>query len=189
MVNILYDVTNDLQDCISNVCIIAHSMGNYVFREALTSLVGSSRSPAGTFIDQFIMIGADVGNTSLEHNGKGFGITRFSNRVSVYFSPDDSTLSKSKRKNSRPRLGRTLSSGYIQTPDNVVFCDCREWANESQLGKLYKKPPSVHSCYRSVDAILKDMFYTLIGIDREMIPERKMLIMNKLYRLVAKSED
>ncbi len=189
MVNILYDVTNNLKNCISNVCVIAHSMGNYVFREALTSLVGSSRSPAGTFIDQFIMIGADVGNSSLEYNGKGLGITRFSNRVSVYFSPADSTLAKSKRKNGRPRLGRTLSSGYTQTPDNVVFCDCREWANEKQLKQLFEKPPSVHSCYRSIDAILKDMFYTLIGIDREMIPERKMLVMNKLYRLVAKSED
>lgn len=185
MVNILYDVTNNLDRCISNVCVIAHSMGNYVFREALTALAGSARSPAGTFIDQFLMIGADLGNTSLEPHGKGFGITRFSNRVSVYFSPADSTLRKSNRKNGRPRLGRTLSGKYCETPDNVLFCDCKEWANDEKLSELFKHPPSVHSCYRSVPQILQDMFLTLYGIDRAMITGREEVVMNKHYRLIA----
>lgn len=186
MVHLLFQVTNNLEDCISNVCVIAHSMGNYVFREALTALAGSPRAPAGTFIDQFVSIGADIGNTSLEPNGKGFGIVRFSNRVSVFFTPADSTLSKSKRKNGRPRLGRTLSQGFRTTPGNVLFVDCREWANKDSLQELFgKRAPSVHSSYRSVPAILSDMYYTLSGIDREMIPARKSIEMNKLYRMRA----
>lgn len=186
MVHLLFQVTNNLEDCISNVSVIAHSMGNYVFREALTALVGSSRAPAGTFLDQFISIGADVGNTSLEPNGKGFGIFRFSNRVSVFLSPADSTLRKSKRKNGRARLGRTLSQGFRTTPRNVLFVDCREWANKDSLEELFgKHAPSVHSCYRSVPAILTDMYHTIRAVDREMIPGREPIESNKLYHLKA----
>ncbi len=184
MVHLLYTATNNLQDCISNACVIAHSMGNYVFREALTSLVSAPQSPAGTFIDQMIMLAADVGNTSLEPGGKGFGINRFSNRVTVYFSPADSTLKKSKRKNGRQRLGRTLSGSYLETPDNVVFLDCRNWANKEKLDELFgRKAPSVHSCYRSVPVILEDMFAVLRGVDRDMFPRRDRMDMNKHYEL------
>lgn len=184
MVHLLFEVTNELTDCISNVSVIAHSMGNYVLREALTSIAGSPHAPAGTFIDQFLMIGADVSNTSLEPGGKGFGITRFSNRVSVYYTPADSTLSKSKRKNGRPRLGRTLSSDYIETPDNVVFIDCRLWANGDKIDEIFPNDtPSVHSSYRSIPAIIGDMFNVLRGVDREMFPARKTLVLNKLYLL------
>lgn len=184
MVHRLYQATNDLSECISNVSVCAHSMGNYVFREAFTSLAGSPQSPAGTFVDQFVMFGADIGNTSLEPGGKGFGIPRFSNRVSVYFSPADSTLAKSKRKNGRPRLGRSLSSGYRQTPDSVVFIDSRHWANEDKLNELFgDRAPSVHSCFRSVGAMLKDMFEVLKGVDREIVPRRKPVVLNKHYAM------
>ena len=189
MVHLLFQITNNLEDCISNVCVVAHSMGNYVFREALTALAGSPKAPAGTFIDQFVSIGADVGNISLEPNGKGFGIVRFSNRVSVFFTPADSTLSKSKRKNGRPRLGRTLSQSFRTTQGNVLFIDCRDWANGDKLEALFgKRAPSVHSCYRSVPAILRDMYHTLSGIDREMIPDRESVEMNKLYRMKVVEE-
>ncbi len=184
LVHLLFRETHNLEKCISNVCVIAHSMGNYVFRESLAALVGSSKAPAGTFINQFASIGADIGNTSLEPGGKGFGLTRFSDRITVYFSPADSTLSKSRRKNGRSRLGRTLSQDYETTPANVVFVDCRAWANESTLDELFPKgAPSVHSCYRSVPAILKDLFEVLRGTDREMIPGRSSLQLNKLYHL------
>lgn len=174
--------TNDLEDCIANVSVITHSMGNYVFREALSALMSSSHAPAGTFINQYIAIGADISNTSLEPSGKGIGITRFSDRVTVYFSPHDSTLSKSKRKNGRPRFGRTLSSNYTKTPDGVVFVDCREWVNEKKLAEIGINT-SVHSSYRSVPAILTDMFATLCEVDREAMPERESIDMNKLYRI------
>ncbi len=184
MVYLLYKFTHDLQDCISNVSVIAHSMGNYVLREALTALAGAPNSPAGTFVDQFVSIGADIGNTSLEPNGKGFGIPRFSNRVTVYFSAGDDTLKKSKRKNGRRRLGRTLSSGYLTTPDSVAFVDCRNWANEDRLKRLFPgDPPSPHSSYRSVAAILNDMFATLLGADRDFLPGRERVVQNKHYLL------
>jgi esterase/lipase superfamily enzyme len=182
MVHILYEATRNLSECISNVSVVAHSMGNYVFREALTSLAGSPQSPAGTFVDQFVSFGADIGNTSLEPGGKGYGIPRFCNRVSAYFSPADSILGKSKRKNGRPRLGRTLSSNYPQTPDSVVFIDSRYWANEDKLEELFgNKAPSVHSCFRSVPALLEDMFEVLKGVDRDIITRRKRIVLNKHY--------
>ncbi len=182
MVHILYEATRNLTECISNVSVVAHSMGNYVFREALMSLAGSPQSPAGTFIDQYVSFGADIGNTSLESGGKGFGINRFSNRVTAYFSPADSTLGKSKRKNGRPRLGRTLSSNYQQTPDNVVFIDCRYWANEDKLEEVFgKEAPSVHSCFREVAALLEDMFEVLKGVDRDIITRRQRIVLNKHY--------
>ena len=66
----------------------------------------------------------------------------------------------------------------------MLFNDCREWANENTLDELFPKDtPSVHSSYRSVSAILQDMFNTISGIDREMIPGRESLELNKLYRL------
>ena len=34
-------------------------------------------------------------------------------------------------------------------------------------------------------AILSDMYYTLSGIGREMIPARESIEMNKLYRMKA----
>lgn len=184
MVHRLYEATGSLSECIASVSVVAHSMGNYVFREALTSLAGSPQSPAGTFIDQFVMFGADIGNVSLEPGGKGFGISRFSNRVSVYFSPADSTLRKSRRKNGRPRLGRTLSSHYRETPDNVVFIDSRHWANEDKLEELFgSEAPSVHSCFRSVPAMLEDMFEVLKGVDRDIIARRRRIVLNKHYAM------
>ena len=184
MVHLLFEQTGNLQECLSNVCVIAHSMGNYVFREALGSVSGSARAPLGTFISQFVAIGADIGNTSLEPGGKGFGMVRFCDRISVYFTPADSTLGKSKRKNNRARLGRTLSSNYQATGDNVLFIDCREWANEEALAGLFgNDAPSVHSCYRSVPAILEDMFQTISGVDREMVRGRESRVMNKLYHM------
>ena len=184
MVYLLYRVTSDLADCIATVSIIAHSMGNYVMREAFTGLAGAPNSPSGTFVDQFISIGADIGNTSLEPNGKGFGIPRFSNRVTVYFSAGDDTLKKSKRKNGRRRLGRALSSGYLTTPDSVVFIDSKNWANKRRLEQIFPSdPPSPHSCYRSVPAILKDMFDVLQSVDRDISPNRETVILNKHYLL------
>ena len=190
MVHLLYRVTNNLEDCTSSVSVIAHSMGAYVFREALGHLTGSEASPAGTFVDQFILIGADIGNTSLEAGGKGYGLTRFSNRVSVYLSPHDTTLRKSKRKNGRPRLGRTLSSGYRTTPDNVVFVDCRQWAEKSEIkglladGAFFEdEKPTVHNCYRAIPALLHDQYATLCGVDREAIPDREPVLLNKHYKI------
>lgn len=183
MVRILCDATNGLDDSVSNLCVIANSMGNFAMREGLEALTSSMHAPEGAVIDQFIMTAADVGNTSLEPQGRGSGITRFSSRVSVYFSPADSRLKQAKFVNRRRRLGRTLSSGYRNTPENVVFCDCREWANEDKLNEIFEQPPSVHSCYRHVPAILEDIFHTICGVDRAMIRGRKEVVMNKHYRL------
>lgn len=184
MAYLLLQETHQLENCISDVCVMGHSMGNYVLREAFAALVSSPSAPAGTFVSQFLMFGADVGNRSLEPQGKGFGINRFSDRVSVYFSPHDDTLGVSRRKNASRRLGRTLSGSYQTTPDKALFIDCRDWANDDKLEELFgREAPSVHSSYRSVPAILKDMFATVVGIDREVIPGRETIDANKLYRL------
>lgn len=186
MVHLLLQETRQLENCISEICFLGHSLGVYVLREAFAALVGSPTAPAGTITAQVLMIAADIGNKSLEPNGKGFGINRFSDRVTVYFSPHDDTLRASKRKNASRRLGRTLSSTFETTPDKVLFVDCRKWANDDKLDDLFgRRAPSVHSCYRSVPAILMDMFKTIAGVDREVIPGRDSLVLNKLYRLRA----
>ncbi len=186
MVHILLEETRQLEDCISEICFLGHSLGVYVLREAFAALVSSPTAPAGTIMAQVLMIAADIGNKSLEPGGRGFGINRFSDRVTAYFSPHDDVLRVSNRKNASRRLGRTLSTTFETTPDKVLFVDCRQWANDDKLRELFgSRAPSVHSSYRSVPAILRDMFRTVIGVDREVIPGRETLTANKLYRLTA----
>jgi esterase/lipase superfamily enzyme len=174
------------RNCIAETAVIAHSMGNYVLEETLSYLADEiGDPPGGGLIDQTLMVAADVDNDILQPGGLGEAIANFSYWVTVYFSRHDDTLRKSQRlkHKGKRRLDRNGPEDYGQLRDNVGALDCRNLATDAQANRY---DTSVHSCYRRVPGILRDMQLTMAGLDREIIPGRQPIEgTNRLAYLLA----
>jgi esterase/lipase superfamily enzyme len=134
------------QSCMKRINILAHSMGNRVFRQALNvwckHFLGDS--PPLIFRNVF-MAAADIVNESLEEGKEGQTIPQASRNVVVYFASDDLALRASKVANvankiASRRLGHTGPEDMAKVPRNVTAVDC------DNINTLYD-PPLGHTYF------------------------------------------
>ncbi len=115
--------------CIKRLNILAHSMGNRVFRgsiEAWGKYYRSYRLPL--IFRNVFLVAADLVNESLEGLDGGL-LCETTRNVSVYFATDDLALRASKVGNLRNkvasrRLGHTGPENMAKVPKNVYAIDC-----------------------------------------------------------------
>lgn len=131
--------------CLKRINVLAHSMGNRVFRGALErwgTYIGNDSIPL-IFRNSFL-VAADILNESLEQGASGDFICQSSRNVVVYYASDDLALRSSKAANvankvvSR-RLGHSGPENAELLPRNVYMIDCDDFNNEydSPKGHTY----------------------------------------------------
>jgi len=127
--------------CLKRINILAHSMGNRVYRETLS--VWNKYDLANgvpLLFRNTIMIAADVVNESLECGQEGRLISQASRNVSVYYASDDlalrsSKISNLKNKVASRRLGHTGPEDMEKVQSNVYAIDCDNFNNKYDFPK------------------------------------------------------
>lgn len=120
--------------CLKRLHVLAHSMGNRVYRQTLKVWVEEHlRQPPPLIIKNSFMFAADLVNESLQRGNDGQAIVQASNNVVVYFSADDLALRASKGANlinsiASRRLGHTGPENWDLTPSNVAAINCGDFS-------------------------------------------------------------
>lgn len=135
------DSNPDDAPCLKRINILAHSMGNRVFRETLR-VWNKDDMPDGLpllFRNSFL-IAADIINESLETEKSGHLISDISRNVSVYFASDDlalraSKVSNLKNKIASRRLGHDGPEKMSKVKKNVYAIDCDDINNSYDFPK------------------------------------------------------
>jgi len=127
--------------CLKRINILAHSMGNRVFRETL-SMWNKYDLANGVplLFRNTILMAADIVNESLEEGEAGRLISQASRNVSVYYASDDlalrsSKISNLKNKVASRRLGHTGPENMGKVQSNVYAIDCDNFNNQYDLPK------------------------------------------------------
>ncbi|MCW8884910.1 MAG: alpha/beta hydrolase [Motiliproteus sp.] len=134
--------------CIKRINVLAHSMGNRVFRETLSAWNKYDLANGVPLLFRnTILMAADIVNESLEEGEEGRLISQSSRNVSVYFASDDlalraSKVSNLKNKVASRRLGHSGPEDMTKTQSNVYAIDCDNFNNK------YDKPKG-HSYFLS----------------------------------------
>jgi esterase/lipase superfamily enzyme len=138
----------DGDPCLKRINVLAHSMGNRVFRQTLSNWQ-KYHQPGGLplLFRTTFLVAADILNESLHKGQPGELICHASRNVVVYFASDDLALRASKISNLKNaeasrRLGHTGPEDMEKTPKNVYAIDCDE------VNTAYD-PPKGHSYFRS----------------------------------------
>lgn len=151
--------------CLKRINILAHSMGNRVFRETLS--VWNKYDLANgvpLLFRNTILMAADIVNESLEDGLEGRLFSQSSRNVSVYYASDDLALRSSKISNLRNkvasrRLGHTGPEDMKKTQSNVYAIDCDNFNNK------YDSPKG-HSYFlddenNNIGVVFEHMFNTI----------------------------
>lgn len=151
--------------CLKRINVLAHSMGNRVFRETLSTWNKydlASGVPL-LFRNTFLMA-ADIVNESLEEVNAGRLISQASRNVSVYYASDDLALRSSKISNLKNmvasrRLGHTGPESMEKVQSNVYAIDCDNFNNSYDF-------PTGHSYFLGdrdggVGAVFEHMFNSI----------------------------
>ncbi len=151
--------------CLKRINVLAHSMGNRVFRETLAVWDKYDLASGVPLIFRnTILMAADIVNESLEEEHRGRLISQSSRNVSVYYASDDLALRASKVSNLKNRvasrrLGHTGPVDMRKTQSNVYSIDCDNFNNR------YDKPKG-HSYFLDDDkgkpgAVFKHIYDSL----------------------------
>ena len=132
--------------CVKRINVLAHSMGNRVFRETLRVWTKYHlRQPPPLLFRNSFLVAADVVNECLEKGRAGAHVADASRNVVAYYAGDDLALRASKVSNLRNRvasrrLGHTGPEDPSRVASNVYAVDCGE-VNTSY------DPPKGHSYF------------------------------------------
>jgi len=178
----LCEIKHQSQD--TKICgrlhIMAHSMGNYVFRYILQEIYKNLTPEEITFLfDEVILIATDEDANSFEEEYKLMSLPQFAHRVSVYFNSEDFPLWISDFFMGNPtRLGRKGVFKPQNIPHNVAIINCEEIV----LG-IFE-----HNYHKYTPIVLCDIAYVLNGIKSKNIPGRVYDQKTNTYRLIEMEE-
>jgi esterase/lipase superfamily enzyme len=122
--------------CLKRINVLAHSMGNRVFRETLAAWNKYDLANGVPLLFRNTMLmAADIVNESLEEDREGRLISQASRNVSVYYASDDlalraSKISNLKNKVASRRLGHSGPEDMNKTQSNVYAIDCDNFNNK-----------------------------------------------------------
>jgi esterase/lipase superfamily enzyme len=99
----------EFQPCGQSINLLCHSMGNYVFQNALKKIKGYSNSgQMPRIFDHIFMCAPDVNDNVFENDQPMFQIHELSNHISVYYNNGDTAMYISDMtKGNTQRLGHT----------------------------------------------------------------------------------
>ncbi len=171
-------------DCAVNVHLLGHSTGAYVIREAFDDADDTAMRNSAWSVSQVLMIGGDVSSDSMSEDNPGAeSIYNHCVRLTNYQSRHDAVLDLSnvKRVGVAPRVGRVGLPP--DAPSKAINVDCTGYyeqltgdpqvmATDMQDGKTVGA--ECHSWHFGNAVFTRDLFSTLIGIDRLSMPTRQV---------------
>ena len=167
--------------CGANIHLVAHSMGNYVLRNALQALLSNvgSRSIPRIFKTIFLMA-ADEDNDAFEDRNKLACLPDLAESVQVYFARNDEALTISDvTKNNPDRLGVTGPRTLTSLPTKVTLVDCSEVSATSPI------TDARHQYYRKRAEVLADVRQVLAGKRPEDVTGRDWIPARNCFRIRA----
>ncbi len=166
--------------CLKRINVLAHSMGNRVFRETLARWNQYDLADGVPLLFRNVfLVAADIVNESLEEGQNGRFISQAARNVVVYHASDDlalrsSKISNLKNKIASRRLGHTGPENMAKVQSNVYAVDCDNFNSryDSPTGHTYflddgeGRPGLVfeHMCH----AIQSGRILVDIGADRPL---------------------
>ena len=169
-----YAVAADKQSaCKAKTSVIAHSMGNYVFENAMNyAWTQKNRPLLVSLIQEALMVAADVDNDLFRSGetvktGDGEGIANLTYRVTALYSGRDAVLGASAglKHFGKRRLGRSGLDRTCPVPDNVWDIDCSQLIAAKVGGLAVHSSyfdPKESNCYGLIGELLR-------GIDRSVL--------------------
>jgi hypothetical protein len=168
-------------DCAINIHVLGHSTGAYVIREAFDDADDTKLENGSWRVSQVLFIAGDVSSASMADDDKGAeSIYGHCVRMTNYWNKHDQVLdiSNVKRAGIEPRVGRIGLPPDV--PARAVGVDCTAYYELLQTGGAGaaddQPKPTVgikcHSWWFGNKVFAKDLFLTLIGTDRTVIPTR-----------------
>lgn len=159
--------------CWRQIHLVAHSMGNYVLRQAIQAVIkerGGASLPR--VFENIFMMAADEDNDTFELDHKLCRLPEMGAAVHVYYSATDEALTISDVTKGNPdRLGSTGPRTLTSLPHKITLIDCREVDATSLTDanhQYYRKRPEV---YEDVRAVLSGQLPDQIG-NREYVAEK-----------------
>jgi esterase/lipase superfamily enzyme len=152
--------------CLGRIHILAHSMGNYVLRNAIQSMLSESGQSARALFEQVLLLAPDEDDDALQLDYKLKPLAQVARRTHVYFNAWDIALEISDKTKGNPRrlgtLGPQMSSAV---PDNVVTVDA------SAISRALKDLDR-HHYYLKAPEMASDMAAVLMGEAEDLIKGR-----------------
>lgn len=154
--------TSKDQACAQRVNLMAHSMGNYVLRNALQQAQKIVDGHGLTrLFDNIILTAADEDSDAFQHNHKLARLPELGQRITVYFNNGDLALTVSDYTKGNPdRLGHDGPLKPHDIPAKVVLVD----ASGVVFGAT---PADFHSYHIHNDKVAEDMMAILQGVSSE----------------------
>ncbi len=164
-------------DCAQRLHLVAHSMGNYVLRQAVQGMIrfhGSRELPR--VFDHTLLFAADEDADTFEHDHKLRRLHQLTRSTTVYFNGGDLPLDISDQLKGNPdRLGDRGPANPWAVPRDTTLVD----ATPSVTGSIE------HDYYLSVDRVVADARAVLAGRHADTIPHRTPVANANHYRLDA----
>jgi esterase/lipase superfamily enzyme len=163
----LFAVLTALKANLPVVHIVAHSMGNYVLRNAIQLIPAKERSK--TLFESAFLMAADEDYEALSMANELKPLITLAKKVPVYKNGGDVALSASNVINHHARLGAWGPRDLAKLPKTVTSVDCSDVGRtqgdngESHYG---------HQYYRLSTWVIKDVLQVLAGISPDKIDGR-----------------
>jgi len=153
--------------CRGRIHIVAHSMGNYVLRNALQALVKQLPASPPTLFEQVLLIAADEDYDALELDFKLSPLASLAKRTHVYYNADDLALDISRFTKGNPRrLGSRGPKNSSAIADSVILVDA------SSIARGGLDDLSYHHYYLISKEMAPDMAQSLQGVAEDKIAGR-----------------
>ena len=141
----------------SEIDIIAHSLGNELFKEII-GLIDDDQMDYPLF-DQVVLAAPDLDIDVLDNTGPMAALEYLAQGTHVYYSRKDLTLGVSKNLNKKDRMGIKGPADSTTIWDSLFFIDVSEIKDEPNFGERL----SGHSYYRSSSRATGDILCVLVG--------------------------
>jgi esterase/lipase superfamily enzyme len=165
--------------CRADIHLVAHSMGNYVLRNALQAMlsdIGEKTLPR--ILKTVFLMAADEDNDALEDPKKLARLPELAESVQVYFARNDLALSISDVSKGNPdRLGATGPRTLTSLPHKVTLIDCTDVSETRPI------EDARHQYYRKRAEVLADIRQVLAGKRPEEVTGRDWIAARNCFRI------
>jgi esterase/lipase superfamily enzyme len=174
--------------CTTNVHVLGHSTGAYVIREAFDDADDTHLENGAWTASQVVFAAGDVSAASMgQGDPTSKSVYRHCVRLTNYSNRHDQVLdiSNVKRLGMAPRVGRVELPP--DAPPSAVNVDCSAYYELFDSNDAIAKEDSpggvvgarCHSWYFGNHVFAQDLFSTLVGTDRSVMPTRDQIGVNR----------
>lgn len=166
--------------CGRQIHLVAHSMGNYMLRNALQAMLSDlGRRPLPRIFKNIFLMAPDEDDDAFECVDKLQRLPELAEAVHVYFARNDRALTISDLTKGNPdRLGSTGPRTLSDLPHKVVLVDCQQVSDTSLTD-------ANHQYYRKRAEVIADIRQVLAGRLPEEIDGRDWIPARRCFRIRA----